>query len=129
MDKFDTSVSLLISAIVGAGVFAMPILANEQKALEELRERLLGGYRVKDMRIFGSKARGTDVDDSDVDVMIVLAECTPAIESEIDDLVFEINLKHGCLIVPLFFGLEELESGPLSEAPVYKRIISEGIQL
>jgi amino acid permease len=29
VDKFDTSVALLISAIVGAGVFALPLLANE----------------------------------------------------------------------------------------------------
>jgi predicted nucleotidyltransferase len=107
----------------------MPILPNEKKALEELRERLLNLYRVRDMQVFGSKARGTDVEGSDVDVMIVLEESTPAIESEIDDLVFEINLKHGCLIVPLYFGQDELESGPLSEAPVYKRILSEGIRL
>jgi uncharacterized protein len=107
----------------------MPILPNEKTALEELRERLLKLYRVRDMQVFGSKARGTDVEGSDVDVMIVLAETTPVIESEIDDLVFEVNLKHGCLIVPLYFGQDELESGPLSEAPVYKRILSEGIRL
>ncbi|GEM_PF-2796901 len=29
VDRFDTSVSLLISAIVGAGVFALPVLAKE----------------------------------------------------------------------------------------------------
>jgi hypothetical protein len=29
VDKFDTSVSLLISAIVGAGVFALPVLSRE----------------------------------------------------------------------------------------------------
>lgn len=107
----------------------MPILPNERKALEELRERLLKLYRVRDMQVFGSKAKGTDVEGSDVDVMVVLAESTPSIESEIDDLVFEINLKHDCLIVPLYFAQDELESGPLSEAPVYKSILREGIPL
>ena len=107
----------------------MPILQNEKIALEELTKRVRSLYPVRDIRVFGSKAGGTDVEDSDIDVMIVLAECTPSIESEIDDLVFEINLKYGCLIVPLYFGEDELEFGPLSEAPVYKRILSEGIQL
>jgi len=107
----------------------MPILQNEKDALEELRELLRKLYPVRDMKVFGSKARGTDVEDSDIDVMIVLAECTASIESEIDDLIFDINLKHGCLIVPLYFGEDELQSGPLSEAPVYKRILSEGIEL
>lgn len=107
----------------------MPIHQNEKDALEELRKRVCGLYSVKDIKVFGSKARGTDLEDSDIDVMIMLAECTPSIESEIDDLVFDINLKHGCLIVPLYFSEDEVESGPLSEAPVYKRILREGIQL
>jgi predicted nucleotidyltransferase len=107
----------------------MPIFENERDALEELGETLRRRFPVRDMRVFGSKARGTDVDDSDVDVMIVLAESAPLIESQIDDIVFDINLKHGCLIVPLYFGENELETGPLSEAPVYKRIQSESIQL
>jgi len=107
----------------------MPIHQNEKDALEELRALLRGRYSVKDMKIFGSKARGTDMEDSDIDVMIVLAECTPSIESEIDDLVFNINLKYDCLIMPLYFDEKELESGPLSEAPIYKRILNEGTQL
>jgi uncharacterized protein len=107
----------------------MPILQNEKDALEELKDQLYRMYEVRDMKVFGSKARGTDEEDSDIDVMITLAECTPSIESEIDDLVFDINLKYGCLIVPLYFSDAELENGPLSEAPVYKRILSEGIQL
>ena len=107
----------------------MPIHQNEKDALDELRKRLPSLYPVKDMKIFGSKARGTDVEGSDIDVMIMLAECTPLIESEIDDLVFDINLEYNCLIVPLYFSEKELKYGPLSEAPVYKRILSEGIQL
>jgi predicted nucleotidyltransferase len=107
----------------------MPIHKNERNALKELKDHLRRLYKIKDIKIFGSKARGTDVEDSDIDLMILLAECTPSIEAEIDDLVFDINLKHGCLIVPIYFSEAELESGPLSEAPVYKRILSEGIQL
>ena len=29
MDKFDTAVSLIISAVVGAGVFALPVISNQ----------------------------------------------------------------------------------------------------
>ena len=57
---------------------------------------------------------------SDLDVMIVLENCTPAIESEIDDLIFEINLKHDCFITVLFFSRVELDTGSLSESPIYK---------
>ena len=90
---------------------------------------MLKNYRLLDLRIYGSKAKGTDIKDSDVDVMIVLEELTPQIESQIDDLVFDVNLEHGCLITPLYFGRKELEVGPLSESPVYKKALQEGIGL
>ena len=107
----------------------MPILVNERKALEGLRRKLLKNYGLLDFRIYGSKARGTDIKDSDLDLMIVLEELTPQIESQIDDLVFKVNLEYGCLITPLYFGREELEVGPLSESPVYKKAMQEGIAL
>ena len=82
-----------------------------------------------DFRIYGSKAKGTDVEESDLDVMIVLEDRTPFMESQIDDLIFEINLKYNCFITPLYFGRKELEVGPLAESPVYKKALQEGISL
>jgi predicted nucleotidyltransferase len=107
----------------------MPILPNEKKALNILRAALLKKYSLLDLKIFGSKAKGTDSPDSDMDVMIVLENLSPLIESEIDDLIFDINLKYNCFITSLFFSQKELEEGPLSESPIYKKILKEGISL
>ena len=107
----------------------MPISQNEKKALAALRSTLQDKYRPVDVKVFGSKAKGTDSPESDLDVMIVLEDLSPAIESEIDDLIFDINLEYSCLITALFFSREELERGPLTESPVYKKILQEGIPL
>jgi len=107
----------------------MPISANEKKALNALRTALLANYSLLDLRLFGSKAKGTDSHDSDLDVMIVLEDYSPSIESEIDDLIFEINLKYNCFITALYFSRKELELGPLVESPIYKKILQEGITL
>ena len=107
----------------------MPISRNEKKALSTLRSTLQDKYRLVDARVFGSKARGTDSPESDLDVMIVLEDLSPSIESEIDDLIFEVNLEYSCFITALFFNREELERGPLTESPVYKKILQEGIPL
>ena len=90
---------------------------------------MLENYSPLDFRIYGSKAKGTDVEESDLDVMIVLEDRTPFMESQIDDLIFEINLKYNCFITPLYFGRKELEVGPLAESPVYKKALQEGISL
>ena len=55
----------------------MPITPNEKKALNDLRTALLENYSLLDFRLFGSKAKGTDSYDSDLDVMIVLEDYSP----------------------------------------------------
>jgi predicted nucleotidyltransferase len=107
----------------------MPILPNEKKALNLLRRTLEENYNLFDFKIYGSKAKGTDVQDSDLDVMIALEDHSPTIESQIDDLIFDINLKYDCFITAILFSRRELEVGPLSESPIYKKILQEGISL
>ena len=101
----------------------------EKKALRDLRLKLSKSYSVRDFRIFGSKATGTNDDDSDIDIMILLEDTSHVIESEIDDLIFEINLKYDCLISAVFFSRDELEYGPYGESPIYKKAMLEGIRV
>ncbi len=70
---------------------------NEERALRNLKEELSRRFNVIDLRIFGSKVRGEDTPESDIDVMIELDECNPDIELQIYDLVFEINLQNDTL--------------------------------
>jgi predicted nucleotidyltransferase len=107
----------------------MGLSSNESNALRAVKNLVTEKYNVLDLRIYGSKAKGTDVQGSDIDIMIVLEDHSPAIESEIDDLIFDINLKYDCLISALYFGRNELEFGPLAESPIYKKIIQEGVRL
>ena len=102
---------------------------NELKAVLELRKALEERFRVLDFRVFGSKARGDALPDSDVDVMVVVDSYTPEVESVIDDLVFEINLSYDCFISTVIFGKGELEEGPLSESPLYKVVVEGGIKV
>jgi predicted nucleotidyltransferase len=105
----------------------MPILPNEKKALGALKLELNRKYELLDLKIYGSKAKGLDTPDSDLDVMVVLKNLTPLVESEIDDFIFEINIENNCLITAIFFDQKELEVGPLAESPIYRKISQEGI--
>ncbi len=107
----------------------MGISPNEKRALKELRRKLSENYSLMDFKLYGSKAKGTDMIGSDLDVMIVLEVCSPIVESEIDDLIFNINLQYDCFITALFFSQAELDAGALSESPVYKKILQEGISV
>jgi hypothetical protein len=52
--------------------------------------------------------------------MIEIPEYDPVMVAEIDDLIYRFNLEYDVFISALFFGKNELEEGPLSEAPIYK---------
>lgn len=100
---------------------------EEKEALSELKTSLRQRYGVTSVLVYGSKARGDDTPESDIDVMIVLDDYTPQVETAIDELVYDINLDHDCLISVVIFGRRELEEGPLAESPLYKRILAEGV--
>jgi len=100
---------------------------NEKKAVETLKSRLEERFEVRDMRLFGSKVRGQAGPDSDVDIMIELPKRSPEIESEIDDITFEVNLRNDSFITTIVFGQDELQQGPMKESPLYKTIRKEGI--
>ena len=104
----------------------MTLKKNEEVALRILKERLTSDYPILDFRIFGSKVRGKDTPQSDIDVMIKVARLNPDIEAEIYDIVFDVNLENDCFISVIIFGKDEIEDGPMSESPVYKTIMKEG---
>ena len=107
----------------------MKLAENEKQALEALREVLFNRYPVIDFRLFGSKVRDEGRHDSDLDVMIEIPEYDQTMVAEIDNIIFQLNLDHDVFISALYFGKDELEEGPLSEAPIYKVIQREGIPL
>jgi len=107
----------------------MKLAENEERALKELREELFAKYQIIDIRLYGSKARDEGREDSDLDIMIEIPEYDRAVVAEIDDIIYRINLEHDVFISALVFGKDELEEGPMSEAPIYKVIQREGVPL
>jgi uncharacterized protein len=102
---------------------------NERAALLKLKREIEKTMNLVDYRVFGSKARSEESPESDIDVMIEVENYTPKAEVLIDELVFEINLNHDCLISALIFGSKELHEGPLRESPIYRSISREGIRI
>ncbi len=107
----------------------MKLAKNEQEALKALREKIFGKYKIIDFRLFGSKARGEARPDSDMDIMIELPINDPAIVADIDEIIYSINLDFDVYISAVVFGKDEIEEGPMSEAPIYKIIQREGVPI
>lgn len=107
----------------------MSLKQNEQEALFKLKTELQQRYKLLDYRLYGSKAKGLDLPDSDIDLMIELEKIDPQIQFDIADLVFEINLEYDCFISTVIFSRLELEEGPMDQSPLYRAIQRDGIAL
>jgi len=102
---------------------------NEEVAVRSLKKALSERFDLIDLRLFGSKVWGESTSESDIDVMIELVESNPEIESQIDDIIFEINLKNDSFISAIIFSKKEIEEGPVTESPIYKIIEKEGVSI
>jgi predicted nucleotidyltransferase len=73
------------------------------------RVRTTLGSEVLDMRLFGSKASGRDVPESDIDIFVVVREAGVRVEDQVLAIAFEVNLAHDVFISPLVVGRAVLE--------------------
>jgi len=101
----------------------------ELQSLNDLKHSLNLDFQLIDLRLYGSKARGTADADSDIDVMIELEELPPTIYEKVFDLLYDINLRYGVFISAVLFGRKELEDGPMSASPLFKAIERDGVRL
>lgn len=99
---------------------------NDRLAVEDFRRALRSalGPEVREIRLFGSKARGTDSPDSDIDVFVVVRQRTAALVDRIIDLAFDCNLAYNVYISPRVAG-EAVLSDPIWSATPFLRTVAD----
>jgi predicted nucleotidyltransferase len=95
------------------------------KIINELKDRISGKYDLREMRIFGSSARGDRKPESDIDVLVHLTHVNRQIEEDLFDMAYDLELKHDCLIDMIVIDDRGL-SGVQGTAPIYEKIRAEG---
>lgn len=104
---------------------------TERQALELLAERLCAGFgsRVKSVVLFGSKSRGDAGPDSDIDVLVVLADDDPYLRSSVRRLAARVSLEYDLLISVRAVGRSRWDRLTRYRFPLYQAIQSDGIDL
>lgn len=80
--------------------------------------------------LFGSRARGEESSTSDWDVLILIDnhEITNEIEDNFREGLYEIELESG-YVISAFIYPKDLWHSKLTQSPLYKNIVKEGITL
>lgn len=103
---------------------------HEKKALEELKTRLLERFSDIEIILYGSKARGTAGEESDIDLLILIE---PAVSSKLEEAIteisYDIELKYGVIFGKIIEN-KEFWNTPLAGAmPLHWNIDKEGVRV
>lgn len=104
---------------------------QEREAVQEFRNRVAGllNRRLKTMKLFGSKARGDSAAGSDIDIFIVVDKRSPALEDQIIDVAFDVDLKYAVYISPRVVSADVLRN-PIWKATAFlQNVAKEGVSL
>jgi len=107
------------------------LLPDEQQAIEKLLSRLREAYgdQIQQAMLFGSKARGEAVRDSDIDVMVLVKDETWALKNGMLEIVADINLEYDLSIDLRVIGIERWQHMANIQAGFYWTISQDAIPL
>lgn len=82
-----------------------------------------------DMRIFGSRARGTAEPESDLDLFIEVESLDRRLKEQLSEVIWDIGFETGTVISPIFFTRDEIENSPLRSSFIVESIMTEGVSV
>ena len=106
----------------------LSIKENEKNAILEASAMLRETFPVKEVVLFGSKARGDDDEESDIDLLILTSQPVSWNERKaINNALFEIQMKYDIIISALITTVTEWNEGPFSVLPIHGEISNHGV--
>ena len=102
---------------------------KEAQAVEEFKEKLLAALpgQVRDIILFGSKARGDGYPESDIDLLVVLENPTKEQTDTVCDITFDILLDRDVDLSAVTFSREEAIRKRELGTPLMRNVAEEGI--
>jgi predicted nucleotidyltransferase len=104
---------------------------TERRALAEfaqwLRDRF--GDRLRDLRLFGSRARGEGDEDSDLDVLTVVDDLTPAERRQVFEHTGDLLTAHDVVVGGLTLSTAAWHDLRARELAIVREIDRDGVAL
>ena len=103
---------------------------RERTVLDRFKALLGARVPLRDLVLFGSRARGDAEPESDMDVLVVLEDGADAAAREaVSDCAWEAGFDAGIVVVPMVFTRSEWERGPERHSLLAQSIRAEGVRL
>jgi predicted nucleotidyltransferase len=106
----------------------IPLTENDRRAIEEAADLLRRRFPVKRIELFGSKARGDDDAESDIDLLVLTTRPVDRTEkNEMMRSLFDLELRREVVITPLIIAEEDWEHGLYQVLPLRREVERDGV--
>jgi predicted nucleotidyltransferase len=105
---------------------------NEQdyKIVEQFKQKLVENQiPVREIFVFGSRARGDAGPDSDLDVLVIVDERNSAIRKKVSDCAWEVGFASDIVIQSILRTKADVEEGPEKSSLFLRSVQQEGIRV
>ena len=104
------------------------LVESDRQTIDEIAASLPAGWPVEGIVLYGSKARGDDTPDSDIDLLVLTARpLTPEEAGRMREFVRRVGLRLGTWPELYIRTSDEWWHGVYQAAPIRKEIDAEGI--
>lgn len=101
--------------------------ATDLKIVKRFKDLVSQRVNVYEVRAFGSRARGTATEESDLDLLVVVDYLDHEVEKYISDCAWEAGFPDDVIVMPVVLSLDTLKNSPIRESVFIKNVYSEGI--
>jgi len=107
------------------------VIASYAKAVEQLRNRLVRelGDKIDSIVLYGSVAKNTASEESDIDVLVVARDDEKGLYNKISKIRTQVDLENNTLTALVYVTCEELEHYAKLGSPFMKSVSEEGMIL
>ena len=107
------------------------LMPDERAAVTEYLERIRRYFpdRILSIMLFGSKARGDDDAESDIDLLVMVDVETNQFRSQLWRIASDISLDYNVVLSPRVFDQNHWDETRRTRLPLYRAIIADSIPL
>lgn len=105
------------------------MIKKEKIVLNKFKRLLLERITIRNMILFGSRARGDASEESDLDVIIITDTLNKEIEDYISDCAWEAGIDEGIVVCPISYSINEWESSVIQQSSFAKSVTEYGLYL
>lgn len=103
--------------------------ASDKRIVKQFKKLLSQKVDVREIRVFGSRARDDAAEESDLDVLVVVDELDHKKEKWVSECAWEAGFPNDVVVVPVTLSVNTLKNSPVRESVFIQNAYHEGIAL